>query len=147
MEAAPGTTCPRTRGRRAQLALAASLVVAVLLSLVSAARAAAPDWTTYHHDAQRSGIDPDSTSPLPPNETRLADSPALDGSMSAEPLVYGSHVYVGDQRTTTITRSNAASGEIVWQRHVGIAVPTAPGQGGLGIEPWHATRSDLRSGS
>ena len=121
MEAAPGTTCPRTRGRRAQLALAASLVVAVLLSLVSAARAAAPAWTTYHHDPQRSGIDPDSAAAIPPE---LAwQTPPLDGSMSAEPLVYGSHVYAVT-KNDTVYALEAATGAIAWQRHVGSAVPT-----------------------
>jgi outer membrane protein assembly factor BamB len=121
MAAALGTMCPRTLGRWGRLALAGSAVVAVLLSLASGARAAAPAWTTYHHDSQRSGIDPDSAAALTPEPAWHTEP--LDGSMYAEPLVYGSLVYAAT-KNDTVYALNAATGAIVWQSHVGTAVPT-----------------------
>lgn len=42
------------------------LATALLLS-ADAAVAGEPAWTTYHHDAQRTGGDPDAVSPLTPS--------------------------------------------------------------------------------
>jgi hypothetical protein len=56
-----------------------------------AAAAVEPAWMTYHHDAARTGLDPDSTSPVPPIQA-WHTNPALDGQIFAQPLVYGSLV-------------------------------------------------------
>jgi outer membrane protein assembly factor BamB len=81
--------------------------------------AAVPAWTTYHHDGARSGTDPDSTSPVAPSQ--LWQTPALDGSIWGEPLVYGSRVYVATENDT-VYALDAASGAIVWQAHLGTPV-------------------------
>lgn len=101
----------------------AAAAVAILLapSFVADAHAAAPQWVMYHHDAQRSGRDPDSTSPLA-TPTQAWQTSALDGNMNAEPLVYGSHVFVATQNDTVYSLE-AATGSVAWSAHVGTAVP------------------------
>ena len=86
-----------------------------------AAVAQTPAWTTYHHDAGRSGIDPDSTSPVAPTQV-WQTSPPLDGLQWSQPLVYGSHVYVATENDT-IYALDAATGAIVWQKHLATPVP------------------------
>src|SRR5579864_1091140 len=85
------------------------------------ALAGVPAWTTYRHDAARSGIDPDSSSPVAP--TQVWQSPALDGSVWGEPLVFGSNVYVATENDTVYALS-VATGAVVWQKHLATAVPS-----------------------
>ena len=94
-----------------------------MMCLSGSAWGAVPAWTTYRHDAIRSGIDPESTSPEPP--AVAWKSPALDGTVYGEPLVYGSHVYVATENDT-IYSLDTASGEIAWERH--LATPVSSGQ-------------------
>src|SRR5437868_5369284 len=68
------------------------LSLAVPALLAGPAGAAGAAWTTYRHDAARSGIDPDSTSPVTPSQAW--QTPPLDGQVFGQPLVYGSDVYV-----------------------------------------------------
>jgi outer membrane protein assembly factor BamB len=101
------------------LCLRAALLGLAALVPVAPARAE-PAWTTYHHDAQRSGYDAQS----PP-----ADSPALawqsqdlGAPIWGQPLVLGERVYVattGDR----VYALEAATGRIVWQRSLGTPVP------------------------
>ena len=83
-------------------------------------RTTRPAWTTYHHDGVRSGFDPNSTSPVTPS--RAWQSPALDGAVYAEPLLYGSTVFV-ETENDTVYALDAASGHIVWRHHLATAVP------------------------
>lgn len=78
-------------------------------------------WTTYRHDGARSGIDPDSTSPVAPAQTWM--TPDLDGAIYAQPLLYGSNVYVATENDTVYALS-ASSGAIVWRRHLATPVPS-----------------------
>ncbi len=87
-----------------------------------AASGAIPEWTTYRHDAARSGIDPESTSPLPP--AQIWQTGVLDGTIYTEPLAYGSHVYVATENDT-IYSLDAATGAVAWQAHLGTPVPSA----------------------
>ncbi len=97
---------------------------------VASAGAAIPAWTTYHHDGQRTGVDPDSSSPLTP--ARLWATASLDGDIYAEPLVYGSRVYVATENNT-VYALDAATGRVVWSRHLGTPVPeTTGGCGDIG---------------
>jgi len=105
-----------------RFAKGAGLMLAALLCCVSAASAAIPAWTTYRHDSARSGIDPDSTSPLPPVKTW--QSTALDGKIYGEPLVYGSRVYVATENDTVYSL-DAATGQIMWEQHLGTAVASS----------------------
>jgi outer membrane protein assembly factor BamB len=98
----------------------ATLALGLPVGFASSAQGAIPSWTTYHHDAARSGIDPESTSPLPP--TKLW-STELDGGVWAEPLVYGPYVYVATQNDT-IYAIDAATGTVHWSAHVATPVPS-----------------------
>ncbi|HLY49237.1 MAG TPA: Ig-like domain repeat protein, partial [Solirubrobacteraceae bacterium] len=94
--------------------------VCLLFAIVcGSAAAAVPAWTTYRHDGARSGIDPDSTSPVAP--AQVWQTPALDGSIYAQPLVYQSRVYAATENNT-VYALDAASGAVVWQRHLATAV-------------------------
>jgi hypothetical protein len=102
---------------------AAPVFAALSLSLfVGVASGAIPGWTTYRHDAERSGIDPESTSPLPPSQTWQTST--LDGNIYTEPLVYGSHVYVATENDT-IYSLDAATGAVTWEAHLATPVPSS----------------------
>jgi outer membrane protein assembly factor BamB len=101
--------------------LAVAIALAALLPFASAARGAVSEWTTYHHDGSRGGVDPDSSSPVPPARTWQAGP--LDGNVYAEPLVLGSRVYVATENDT-IYALDAASGAVVWHQHLATAVPS-----------------------
>src|SRR5947209_12983147 len=98
-----------------------ALVLALLIALLAGtpAAAATPSWTTYRHDGQRSGIDPDSTSPVAP--TRRWQTP-LDGQVYGQPLVFASRVYVATENDS-VYALDAASGRVVWGATVGTPVP------------------------
>jgi outer membrane protein assembly factor BamB len=104
--------------RRWMLAVAAGLA---LPAAGGTALAAVPAWTTYRHDAARSGIDPDSGSPVTP--TQAWQSVALDGAIYGQPLIYQSRVYVATE-DDTVYALDSATGAIVWQRHVATPVPS-----------------------
>jgi outer membrane protein assembly factor BamB len=96
------------------------LILLMLATLASPAGADSAAWTTYRHDAARTGIDPDSTSPVTP--APAWQTPALDGEVYAQPLVYGSRVYVATENDT-IYALDAATGAVVWSSH--LATPEA----------------------
>jgi len=100
------------------------IVLAVLLqaAFAASASAAVPAWTTYRHDAARSGMDPDSTSLVAPSQ--LWQTPALDGEVYAQPLVYGPYVYVATENDT-IYRLDAASGAVVSSTHLATPEPSS----------------------
>jgi outer membrane protein assembly factor BamB len=104
------------------LSRAGLLALSLSLTPVSAmAIAAVPAWTTYDHDGLRTAIDPDSRSPVTPTPAWVAAA-QLDGPVYAQPLVYGSFVYVATENDT-IYALDAATGAVVWQRSIGTAVP------------------------
>lgn len=104
-------------------ALAIAVVALVMTVLTcSPAAAAVPAWTSYDHDGARSATDPDSGSPVTP---AAAWGPvAVDGDVYAQPLVFGSVVYVATEHDT-VYALNAATGAVVWQRSVGTPVPSS----------------------
>lgn len=99
------------------MAIALACVAACLLP--AAALAGTPAWTTYRHDAVRSGIDPDSTSPAAP--VQVWQTPPSDGQVWAEPLVYGSRVYVATENDT-VYALDSSTGAVIWHRHLATAV-------------------------
>jgi outer membrane protein assembly factor BamB len=105
-------------GRRLLVGIAAT--AAALGATWAPATAAVPAWTTYRHDAARSGIDPDSTTPVTPSQAW--QTPALDGEVFGEPLVYGAYVYVATEHDT-IYKLNAATGAEVWSKHLATPEP------------------------
>lgn len=102
------------------------LIAGVALSVPSVPRAyagaAVPAWTTYRHDAARSGIDPDSTSPVTPSQAW--QTPALDGEVYGQPLVYGSYVYVATENDT-VYKLDAATGAVSWWEHLATPEPSS----------------------
>ena len=107
--------------RRFALLLVIGVALAVQAALGAYASAAIPAWTTYRHDAARSGIDPDSTSPLTPSQAW--QTPALDGELYGQPLVYGSYVYVATE-TDSVYKLDAATGAVVWSEHLATPEPS-----------------------
>ena len=81
-----------------------------------------PSWTTYRHDAGRSGLDPE-TGLKPVTPTQAWKSVALDGRVFGEPLVFGPIVYVATENDT-VYALDARSGRILWRNHLATAVPT-----------------------
>jgi polyvinyl alcohol dehydrogenase (cytochrome) len=114
----PTRSTPRAR-------LGSALVGALLIALLAAVRAsparAEAAWTTYHHDALRSGVDPDATEPVEP--VLAWHTTDLGAPIWGQPLVLGQRVYVatvGDE----LYALNAVTGAIEWQRSAGVPVPS-----------------------
>jgi outer membrane protein assembly factor BamB len=107
---------------RAAVVLAAVVSAAVVGLGASSAIAAVPSWTTYDHDAARSATDPDSAAAVAPTAAWSGPAP-LDGTAWAQPLVYGSRVFVATENDT-IYALDTATGAVVWQRSVGTPVPS-----------------------
>ncbi|MDQ6738873.1 MAG: PQQ-like beta-propeller repeat protein, partial [Actinomycetota bacterium] len=79
-------------------------------------------WTTYGYNIARSGVDPYTGSPVTPSQ--LWQTPALDGPIYGQPLIYGSRVYVATENDS-VYALDAATGAIVWQRSIGTPVPSS----------------------
>lgn len=108
-----------TTVRGLAVAVAALVMAAVTCSF---AAAAVPAWTSYDHDGARSATDPDSGAPVTP---AAAWGPVpVDGDVYAQPLVFGSAVYVATENNT-VYALNAATGAVVWQRSLGTPVPSS----------------------
>ncbi len=111
----------RVRRRLILLLLTAVALVAQTVLAVYAA-AAVPAWTTYRHDAARSGVDPDSTSPVTPSPAW--QTPELDGEVYGQPLVYGAYVYVATENDS-VYKLDAATGAVVWSEHLATPEPSS----------------------
>ncbi|HEY6295889.1 MAG TPA: PQQ-binding-like beta-propeller repeat protein, partial [Streptosporangiaceae bacterium] len=88
---------------------------------IAASPAAGPgSWTVYHGDPAGTGV----ASPVTAVDTatRAWTSPALDGQIYGEPLVYAGRVYVATEDDTVYALS-AATGAVAWSRRVGPPVP------------------------
>ncbi len=78
------------------------------------------EWTTYHHDAARSGDDSEAGEPIAPVQAWQGEN--LGAPIWGQPLVLGDRVYVatvGDE----IYALNAATGAVEWQQSAGTPVP------------------------
>jgi polyvinyl alcohol dehydrogenase (cytochrome) len=113
-------SCDLGRRRLLRLILAAVLACSLAGLLARSARAE-PTWTTYHRDQGRSGNDPDATEPIAP--VQAWHSVTLSGSIFGQPLVLGQRVYVATTRDK-LYALDASSGEIVWRKSAGTAVPS-----------------------
>lgn len=80
-------------------------------------------WTTYRHDAARSGLDPSTTSI--PGQFGPAWGPvSLNGAVYGEPLISGGLVVVATE-ADQVYALNEVTGQIVW--HVGVGTPVPAG--------------------
>jgi outer membrane protein assembly factor BamB len=77
-------------------------------------------WTTYGGNVARTAVQPDSP-PLRPLH-HLWTSPALDGAVYGQPLIWDGRVYVATENDT-VYALDAASGVIAWSRHVATPAP------------------------
>ena len=82
--------------------------------------AASGSWTVYHDDPAGDGVAP----PVSAVDTTAAvwNSPAVDGQIYGEPLVYAGRVYVATENDTVYALS-AATGTVAWSAHLGPPVP------------------------
>jgi polyvinyl alcohol dehydrogenase (cytochrome) len=79
------------------------------------------NWTTYHENAEASGVDAARTGLRP--SRRAWTSPVLDGSLYGEPLVADGRVVAGTENDTVYVMA-ARSGRILWSRHLARPVPS-----------------------
>lgn len=100
--------------------LSAALAAVALFATSGAAAAAEAGWTTYHHDAERSGVDPDGVSPVTP--VLAWQSVDLGAPIWGQPLVVGSRVYVATV-SDQVYALEATTGAIAWQASAGTPVP------------------------
>ena len=79
-------------------------------------------WTVYHANPAGTGL----AAPVTAVDTRTPvwTSPALDGQVYGEPLVYAGRVYVATENDTVYALS-AATGSVAWSRHLARPVPAA----------------------
>src|ERR1700716_472263 len=94
--------------RRALVFLSVVVVVSLATQLV--ALGASSVWSTYQHDAGRTGIDPDQAQVT---SVGPAWSATVDGGLYAQPLVVGNTVYAATQNNTVYAFA-ADSGNPVW---------------------------------
>ena len=82
---------------------------------------AAGSSTVYHDDLAGDGVAP----PVSAVDTTAAvwNSPAVDGQIYGEPLIYAGRVYVATQNDTVYALS-AATGAVAWSVHLGQPVPS-----------------------
>ena len=84
-------------------------------------------WTTYHHDDAHTGFD--STQPMTSSAAAGWVSPALDGSIYAEPLILNGIVYAATLHGT-VYAINQADGTVAWSTNVGAPRALVSGQCG-----------------
>jgi polyvinyl alcohol dehydrogenase (cytochrome) len=115
----------------APLAMGAALAAATLACFSTATagttraslvpQASGSNWTTYHGDAEATGVVAALTTLLP--SRRAWTSPALDGQLYGEPLVADGRVVAATENNTVFVMA-ANSGHILWSRHLAPAVPS-----------------------
>ena len=77
-------------------------------------------WTVYHGDPAGEGV----ALAVTAVDTKAPawTSPAVDGQIYGEPLVYAGHVFVATENDTVYALS-AATGAVTWSTHLGVPVP------------------------
>jgi hypothetical protein len=102
-----------------------AVMAAITFSLLNgseAAHATGAGWTTYAFDNSRDGLD--SGDPASSAVSSLWNSATLDGSIYAQPLVYGSEVIVVTENDSVYGLSTA-TGSQLWYQHLGTPVPSS----------------------
>jgi outer membrane protein assembly factor BamB len=104
------------------LAILLTLLLVGALVAVPAEVTSDSGWSAYHHDGQRTGIDP--TQGTAASVSVGWTSPVLDGKVYAEPLVVNGRVIVATEGNTVYSL-NAGDGTIAWSQNLGPpVVPT-----------------------
>jgi outer membrane protein assembly factor BamB len=78
------------------------------------------DWTTYHGNAEATGVGAAQTRLRP--SRRAWTSPGLDGQLYGEPLVADGRIVAATENDTVYVMA-ARSGRILWSRHLAKPVP------------------------
>lgn len=84
--------------------------------------AAASNWTVYHGDPAGSGVSESVTAV--DTSSPAWTSPALDGELYGEPLVFSGRVYVATENDTVYALSSS-TGAVIWSAHVASPVPAS----------------------
>jgi outer membrane protein assembly factor BamB len=79
------------------------------------------NWTTYHGNAEATGVDATHTRLRP--SRRAWTSPALDGQLYGEPLVADGRIVAATENNTVYAIA-AHSGRILWSHHLAKPVPS-----------------------
>ena len=87
----------------------------------TASGARSGSWTVYHGDPAGTGVATSVTSV--DTASPAWTSPALDGQLYGEPLVYAGRVFVATENDTVYALS-AATGTVAWSAHLGTPVPS-----------------------
>lgn len=106
------------------LMIGSALLVTTVTSSVSEATtavAAASTWTVYHGDASGTGVSTVLKSVA--TSKKAWTSPALNGEIYGEPLVFSGRVFVATENDVVYALSSV-NGRVVWSRHVAGAVPS-----------------------
>jgi outer membrane protein assembly factor BamB len=109
------------------LAIVALTVAAAFVAMVGAVAAGAvtatpPDsWTVYHGTPAGTGVATTPTTVY--TAARAWTSPALDGDLYGQPLVWSGLVYVATENDTVYALA-ASTGAVVWSAHVATPVPS-----------------------
>jgi outer membrane protein assembly factor BamB len=121
------------RRLRTPLALGASLTVASLCWFSAATAGTAgstplprvsafgSNWTTYHGNAEATGVQEPQTKLRP--SRRAWTSSSLDGQLYGEPLVADGRVVAATENDTVYVLA-ARSGRVLWKRHLAKPVPS-----------------------
>lgn len=78
------------------------------------------NWTTYHQNNARTGIQ--AASSIATATPRWSSGTSLDGAVYAEPLVCGSSVFVATE-DDSVYSINASTGLVEWRTNLGTPVP------------------------
>ena len=115
----PGTATTTTSQTETSASTSSSQSVASTSTGCSQANGrSVSDWTTYHGNNSRSGYA--NTGAVCPKEGWK--SPALDGEVYAEPLVYDGMVLVATENDS-VYALNATSGFVLWRTNLGTPMP------------------------
>jgi outer membrane protein assembly factor BamB len=90
-------------------------------SAAGGATAHAADWPMYNRDVSRTGVAPGLA---PAGALSTAWTAHLDGAVYGQPLVVGGEVIAATENDS-IYAVRAATGKVIWRRHVGTPVPQA----------------------
>src|ERR1700682_3305154 len=107
---------------RQHRAIRLSLSVGMAVFFLAAQLPSFADWPTFHKDAARTGYD--STAPALTSVNQQWAHTGLDQKVYAEPLVYGTMVLVATEGNT-VYALDAATGNALWSKNFGIAVPSS----------------------
>jgi len=78
------------------------------------------NWTTYHRDNSRAGLE--SAAHVQSVQTLWSSPSSVDGQVYAEPLVCGDAVYVATE-SDSVYALNATTGGTLWRTNLGTPVP------------------------